>query len=102
MKYLIAHKVRGEIALDVAEQLEVRDETWWIIPTSGHRAYPFYFAKLENLVPGWTPDFLSALLPPDLQDHYSVNDMPRSRREPTIRITDNRITGKINKIELDL
>lgn len=52
--YLIAHKVRGEPAFDVAERMECPECTaqgctecdqlgyWWIIPTSGHRAYPFW------------------------------------------------------------
>jgi hypothetical protein len=35
--FLIAHKVRGEPALDVAQQMQVGDETWWIIPTSDGR-----------------------------------------------------------------
>jgi hypothetical protein len=40
--YLIAHKVRGQPAFDVAIQMEMEDEVWWIIPTSGHRAYPYW------------------------------------------------------------
>lgn len=39
--YLILHKVRGEPAFDIAEKLMIGDEEGWIIPTSGHRAYPF-------------------------------------------------------------
>jgi hypothetical protein len=38
--YLILHKVRGEPAFDIASKLQIGDEEGWIIPTSGHRAYP--------------------------------------------------------------
>ena len=75
--YLIAHKVRGEPAFDVAIQMECPQcqgttcpecdagGFWWIIPTSGHRAYPyaeFEFASL-SLPPMPT-------MPPSLPDHY--------------------------------
>lgn len=44
--YLIAHKVRGEPAFDVALRADDMGTDsdpgpWWIIPTSGHRAYPY-------------------------------------------------------------
>jgi hypothetical protein len=44
--YLILHKVRGESACDVAQKLMIGDEEGWIIPTSGHRAYPFSVAPI--------------------------------------------------------
>jgi hypothetical protein len=65
--YLIAHKVRGEAAFDIAIRIECPmcnpnwservhgchecDSLgyWWIIPTSGHRAYPYWNAKLEDI-----------------------------------------------------
>jgi hypothetical protein len=47
--YLITHKVRGEPALDVAVKMEMADGPWWIIPTSGHRAYPCSFIPLSGL-----------------------------------------------------
>ena len=52
--FLILHKVRGEPAFDIA----IRDDSmgtpedpgpWWIIPTSGHRAYPFRWWDMEDL-----------------------------------------------------
>lgn len=72
--YLIAHIVRGEPAFDIATQMPCPEcdhgtcyaETaegaweewacsecdgegfWWIIPTSGHRAYPYNVAKLSE------------------------------------------------------
>src|SRR5678815_4364024 len=66
--FLILHKVRGEPAFDVATQLRCPlcddgerpgDRTpracqecratgyWWIIPTSGHRAYPLWVQLLS-------------------------------------------------------
>jgi hypothetical protein len=39
--YLILHKVRGEPAFDIAQKIMIGKEEGWIIPTSGHRAYPF-------------------------------------------------------------
>lgn len=48
--YLIAHKVRGELAWDVAHKLQIGDEEGWLIPTSGHRAYPLTHWKLDDLV----------------------------------------------------
>jgi hypothetical protein len=66
--FLIAHKVRGEPAFDVAcrmgcpECCAAPEEAWglgcsecdalgywWIIPTSGHRAYPIMYWKLSKL-----------------------------------------------------
>jgi hypothetical protein len=40
--FLILHKVRGQPAFDIAEQIEMPDgEKEWIIPTSGHTAHPY-------------------------------------------------------------
>ena len=61
--YLILHKVRGEPAYDIA--MEVGD--MWIIPTSGHRAYPLTYTLLSSLMPIDNVD-----LPSDLPDHYDV------------------------------
>lgn len=96
--FLIAHKVRGEPAFDVATKMECpecpegTDEGfctecdslgfWWIIPTSGHRAYPIMHWDLGDLADisnqdGWMPDVLTVAGPlashPDfasLPDHY--------------------------------
>lgn len=68
--YLIAHKVRGERAFDIASPLKVGAELWWIIPTSGHRAYPYWIVPLDSLT-----NFDSGLfpmMPEDLPDHYRV------------------------------
>jgi hypothetical protein len=54
MFYLIAHKVRGELAFDVAIKMPMsiggHTENWWLIPTSGHRAYPYRYWALEDLL----------------------------------------------------
>lgn len=71
--FLIAHKVRGEPAFDVAERLQIGDELGWIIPTSGHRAYPYWCHPLSQ-------SFMLAVieegLPSDLRDHYAAHAAP--------------------------
>lgn len=78
--YLILHKVRGEAAFDIA--IRDLDETGWIIPTSGHRAYPARTWRLHDLADisdinkngchpaPWACDADIEGLP----DHYSSND----------------------------
>lgn len=78
--YLIAHKVRGEPAFDIASPMEIElpdgsFEEWWIIPTSGHRAYPYWHMGIDALfsyVPGdefmWGPP----TMPDGLTDHYEA------------------------------
>ena len=95
--YLIAHCVRGEAAFDVATQMEcphcnghgdlnIADATfipcfdcdslgfWWIIPTSGHRAYPYWSDPLQ-----WYLDEMCSVpeMPPAWPDHYKVNAAPK-------------------------
>lgn len=103
--FLIAHKVRNAPAFDVAIKMtcphcELQEGKhfgcgeceslgyWWIISTSGHRAYPYQHinlgelaiaADLKEWVPNWAPD-----PPPDLPDHYPHNPTPsRSRIDVT-------------------
>lgn len=55
--YLIAHKVRGNPAFDIAERMDMGDdEVWWIITTSGHRAYPYWELSFESLGVHVLPD----------------------------------------------
>lgn len=73
--YLIAHLVRGEPAFDIASQIETDSETIWIIPTSGHRAYPYETWELDGLGQGSDCGFplWSVREPPqDHPDHYST------------------------------
>jgi len=77
--YLIAHVVRGEPAFDIATKLDIEDEEgqWWIIPTSGHRAYPYWHRSLNSLCDWHMPDLFGDYQgpPPDKApegwpDHY--------------------------------
>lgn len=71
MSYLILHKVRGEPAFDIADKLQIGDEEGWIIPTSGHRAYPVITWPLDELV---TPDIMATVgIPEDWPDHYEID-----------------------------
>jgi hypothetical protein len=82
--YLICHLVRGEPAFDIAIKQcegeapcqpncgcypECKTETVWIIPTSGHRAYPF-----------WVEPLMASMRPredaPTTIDIYWVCDKP--------------------------
>lgn len=113
--YLIAHKVRGEPAFDIAQRMEcpecrggsivhsVSNYTngtdtvincsecdslgyWWIIPTSGHRAYPYWDLPIHsNGDWGWyincdhdTIMFTVGPAPLDLPDHYPARTDPTS------------------------
>lgn len=90
--FLIAHKVSGEPAFDVAVQMECPecegvgcdecddDGYWWIIPTSGHRAYPYWHILLDGIEFEGNGNYhLSeelAKMPPDLPDHYAHSASP--------------------------
>jgi hypothetical protein len=91
--FLILHKVRGQPAFDIAIRMKcplcadgVRDcdevmcdcgecqgsGYWWIIPTSGHRAYPSDYIQLDRLqtnIGEIAVDHMDAQLD-DLPDHY--------------------------------
>jgi hypothetical protein len=71
--YLIAHKVRGEPALDVAVKMEMADGPWWIIPTSGHRAYPYWHSDLDGLLEEANICPQAIEMPADLPDHYPTS-----------------------------
>src|SRR6266852_3426625 len=102
--YLIAHKVRGEPAFDIAVRMQCPECNgddamqmsygecdnlgyWWIISTSGHRAYPWWHLPLAvnkldegmRLVMDHNPTHLSWTIfemPPDLPDHYAHSSAP--------------------------
>lgn len=111
--FLIAHVVRGKPAFDIAEQVVCpicrgdydidRDEEsmcvdcddtghWWIIPTSGHRAYPYWNIALESIDDrhcleldgsGNGPYTSGPPLPPSSwPDHYAINNRAL-RSEPS-------------------
>ena len=78
--FLILHKVRGEPAFDIASPIRIGEEDGWIIPTSGHRCYPYRKWCLEDLADisdinfdgyhdaPWTHD----TVPEDWPDHYQT------------------------------
>jgi len=90
--YLIAHKVRGEPAFDIAQHMtcptcEGTDDHcvscdgaghWWIIPTSGHRAWPYWYVALTNLGMRYASGMAikeamsEHLMPSSLRDHYTT------------------------------
>jgi|SRR5882724_6969356 len=108
--FLIAHSVRGEAAFDVATKMEcpecqgesVRHYTpdcaecdslgyWWIIPTSGHRAFPYWTEELIGILqlafdeqyiikgqPGLVYDGEAHIpeMPHAWPDHYRVGPTP--------------------------
>ena len=66
--YLISHRVRGELAYDVALRILLSGgEERWLIPTSGHRAYPLAYKALVPMVDGMTKCADWSAVP----DHYS-------------------------------
>ena len=78
--YLILHKVRGQPAFDIAERLDLDGERIWIIPTSGHRAYPVHYWNLDDLYDGSDMDMKQpikyldddpAVILGDARDHYA-------------------------------
>lgn len=102
--FLIAHKVRGTAAFDVAERMlcplcEGRSWVanadtcegfaciecnslgyWWIIPTSGHRAYPYATIALHMLgVIGWggMEPYNPGPMPSGWPDHYKIGPAPK-------------------------
>ena len=92
--YLIAHLVRGQPTFDIATRFcegdapcqpacglypRCKEEEWWIIPTSGHRAYPYWSWNLEHTeLSGGTETLLEiaakVTIPEGLRDHYSITD----------------------------
>lgn len=102
--YLVAHLVRGKPAFDIAipfecsvcngtiikeiglhigEPCDCLAGYCWIIPTSGHRAYPYWQIDLRDLrfyegSVGYCDDGYRHIEPTDppnpWPDHYSVND----------------------------
>lgn len=88
--YLIAHLVRGEPAFDIAICMDGPDEDgdeWWIIPTSGHRAYPYWCCLVEELdfLNSKHPNEYLAVCPSDWPDHYPHSASPTPRTTPNLR-----------------
>lgn len=103
--YLIAHCVRGEAAFDVAtkmacphcrtyeyvEHMAVAESNngcfdceeagfWWIIPTSGHRAFPWWNIPLNELNSGLDDGCAIEKcpeMPPGWPDHFKSLPAPK-------------------------
>lgn len=90
--YLICHLVRGQPAFDIAIHMcegeapcqsncglypNCKDEELWIIPTSGHRAYPYWWSEVSLLSlrdgePGNELNITDFPAPPGTPDHYTT------------------------------
>lgn len=107
--YLVVHKVRGQPAFDIAEKMPCpvcegarqglddfslfhcdacadTDGYWWIIPTSGHRAYPYWTTKVDDLFHfygfGIDAEHILSIIPamPDeVPDHYPTPAAPKGQ-----------------------
>jgi hypothetical protein len=81
--YLILHKVRGEVAFDVAQRVMIGDEEVWFIPTSGHRAWPLQYKALHHsFAPVRSEDWYA------LRDHYSDKQREGSKARLRARLRD--------------
>jgi hypothetical protein len=80
--FLVAHKVRGQIAYDVAQRILLSGgEELWLIPTSGHRAYPLRWQRLdESLALECSADELAGV-----PDHYSPAEGSKGRLRARLR-----------------
>lgn len=92
--FLILHKVRGQPAFDIAIQMECPvckekwehedwecgacgdDKVWWIIPTSGHRAYPYWHFLLAEVDDDIMVEAFALSIPDDHPDHFGVDNSP--------------------------
>src|SRR5882724_509161 len=99
--FLIAHSVRDEAAFDVAAKMECPhchgvgcarlhpEDTyegpsclecdslgyWWIIPTSGHRAFPYWYTEINELMYA-AGMIVDKPMPSGWPDHYRVGPTP--------------------------
>lgn len=86
--HLILHKVRGLPQWDIAHSLAPELPEMWIIPTSGHRCYPFAAWPLNDLSIAGTPLNETAQRAPfsaqwpALTDHYQLDKVTPLRPAP--------------------
>lgn len=121
--FLILHKVRGAPAFDIATQIECAScnshdnlvDTcvecdglgyWWIIPTSGHRAHPWWNIKLADMIfdmdymkmaydyNGWKDVSDAPPMPEGWPDHYP------SKAAPSIDMS-SVLSALVPKVEVD-
>jgi len=92
--YLVAHVVRGAPAFDIARRCDsmgTADDPgpWWIVPTSGHRAYPYWYLPLymDDREMWINQDMVASVVfkitdpPAGWPDHYSCNDTPAATED---------------------
>jgi hypothetical protein len=82
--YLIFHKVSGEPAFDVAEKTQIGNEEGWIIPTSGHRAYPVWSEELSKLTDG----HVMPVIPDGWPDHYQEAERAVAKKGTGLNLMD--------------
>lgn len=94
--YLIAHKLRGAPTFDIAIQMIMDDEVWWILPSTGHRAYPSAWQPLQTLLVEGSPTTYDkwCMLPADLPDFYQVTT-------PQITKAENRMSAAAGRSLLE-
>jgi hypothetical protein len=103
MSYLILHKVRGEPAFDIADKLQIGDEEGWIIPTSGHRAYPLWAIPLvisddgSNEANPWTLDDCTKYYLEEWPDHYPMDVGVAPKPNFNIMAAISNLLPKINR-----
>lgn len=99
--YLILHKVRGEPAFDIGQKVEIAGEEGWIIPTSGHRAYPYWTAYMcpinESSLFFEVCEAELPILPPDLPDHYSNDRQKPDPSRPALLLSSIGLGRKIER-----
>src|SRR5258708_234829 len=87
--FLIAHKVSGEPAFDIAEKMECSlchgkgcfecdDCGYWWITSTGHRPYPYDYIELSNVSKVWLDELPPA--PEGWRDSYGHSTAPRPDR----------------------
>lgn len=100
--FLVLHKVRGEPAFDIATKLMIGDEEGWIIPTSGHRAYPYWqisfqdMNEMECARDGGMFDRLPPM-PPNWPDHYATKSSPPPSLSSFITAIIDKVIPKIDR-----
>lgn len=86
--YLIAHKVRGEPAFDIAmccEDMGTATDPgpWWISATWGWRAYPFWTQKLDIEAGGMGTCYFDWDIPPMPEDATDIFEQSNDARKMT-------------------
>lgn len=85
--HLIAHVVRGKPAFDIAFPCAFGSEQGWMIPTSGHRAHPYWHMALSAIgMALGSREYFAAIAvaaPEGCLDHYHCNRKPPSAQGGT-------------------